>query len=169
MNDRLLPQSLSGKPRKLPLQFILIGQFVTLIIGISGLIAWLSWRSEQQTTSNLVEQLQNEISDRIKQKLTSYLRTPHLVNKLNADAVQQGILKTQGQASEKYLWQQIQNFPTVAWIYYGGEKDGEFVGVTRLNKGYSPEKSLQIAVNVGGFQRYYYALDAQGNRLQIQE
>ncbi len=169
MNDRLLPQSLSGKPRKLPLQFILIGQFVTLIIGILGLIAWLSWRSEQQTTSNLVEQLQNEISDRIKQKLTSYLRTPHLVNKLNADAVQQGILKTQGQASEKYLWQQIQNFPTVAWIYYGGEKAGEFVGVTRLNKGYSPEKSLQLAVNVGGFQRYYYALDAQGNRLQIQE
>ncbi|OYQ64647.1 hypothetical protein B9G53_10765 [Pseudanabaena sp. SR411] len=166
MSDRLLTTN-ARKSRKLPLKFILISQFVILIGGISGLMAWLSWRSEQETIVNLVGQLQNEISDRIKQKLSSYLETPHLINKLNADAVRQGTLKTEGKASEIYLWQQVQHFPTVSWIYYGGEKAGEFVGITRLDKKQNPTQSLQLAINVDGFQRYYYNLDAQGNRLEL--
>ena len=166
MSDHLLPSN-PRKSRKLSLKFILISQFVILIAGISGLVAWLSWRSEQETIANLVGQLQNEISDRIKQKLTSYLETPHLVNKINADAVRQGILQKQGQASEKYLWHQIKNFPTVCWIYYGGEKAGEFIGVTRLDKEKNPELSLQLAINIGGLERYYYSLDSQGNRLEL--
>ena len=164
MSDRLLPRR---KSRKLPLRFILIGQFVILIGSISGLMAWLSWRSEQETIANLVGQLQNEISDRIKQKLTSYLETPHLINKINADAVRQGILQKQGKASEIYLWQQIQHFPTVCHIYYGGEKAGEFVGITRLDKYQNPLQSLQLSSNINGFQNYDYSLDLQGNRLEL--
>lgn len=174
MSDRLPSPDIFHKKHKLSLQFLLIGQFVLLIAGISGVMAWLSWRSEQGTITNLVGQLQNEISDRIEQKLTSYLETPHLVNKINADAVRQGILKTQGRASEIYLWQQIQNFPTVCWIYYGGEKAGEFVGITRLeadqdisHKDQDSARSLQLAININGLQRYYYSLDQQGNRLKL--
>nr|WP_242018435.1 cache domain-containing protein [Pseudanabaena sp. FACHB-1998] len=129
-------------------------------------MAWLSWRSEQETVANLVGQLQDEIGDRIEQKLTFYLETPHLINKINADALKQGFFKPQGQASETYLWRQIQNFPSVSWIYYGGEKAGEFIGITRLDKRQSPERSLQLAVNMNGFQRYYYNLDQQGNRVE---
>ncbi|MEA5477391.1 cache domain-containing protein [Pseudanabaena galeata UHCC 0370] len=166
MSDRQSSPNPS-KSRKLPLKFILIGQFVILIVGISGLMAWLSWQSEQKMIANLVGKLQNEVSDRIKQKLSSYLETPHLINKINADAVRQGTLKTQGKASEIYLWQQIQNFPTVSWIYYGGEKAGGFVGITRLDKQQNPTQSFQLAINVGGFRRYYYNLDAQGNRREL--
>jgi PAS domain S-box-containing protein len=165
MSDR--KTSNPRKSRKLSLKFILISQFVILIGGISGLMAWLSWRSEQETIANLVGQLQNEVSDRIKQKLTSYLATPHLINKINADAVRQGILKKQGQASEIYLWQQIQHFPTVSWIYYGGEKAGEFVGITRLDQKQNSTQSFQLAININGFQRYYYSLDLQGNRIEL--
>jgi len=174
MSDRLLFPDIAHKKHRLSLQCMLICQFVILIAGISGVMAWISWRSEQETIANLVGQLQNEISDRIEQKLTSYLETPHLVNKINADAVRQGILKPQGRASEIYLWQQIQNFPTVCWIYYGGEKAGEFLGVTRLEaaqnisqKDSDPARSLQLAININGFQRYYYSLDQQGNRLSL--
>jgi len=46
MSDRLPVQP--RKSRKLSLKFILIGQFAILIVGISGLMAWLSWRSEQE-------------------------------------------------------------------------------------------------------------------------
>jgi hypothetical protein len=166
MSDRLLTTN-PPKSRKLSLKFILISQFIILIAGISGLMAWLSWRSEQDMTANLVGQLQNEVSDRIKQKLSSYLETPHLINKINADAVRQGTLKTKGKASEIYLWQQIQNFPTVSWIYYGGEKAGEFVGIARLDKQQNSTQSFQLAINVDGFQRYYYNLDTQGNRLEL--
>ncbi|PZO40830.1 MAG: hypothetical protein DCF19_11005 [Pseudanabaena frigida] len=163
MSDRLQSPDLPSKPKKLSLQIILVSQFAILIVGISGLMAWLSWQSEQETISNLVGQLQNEISDRIEQKLTFYLETPHLINKLNADAVQQGILKPQGRDSERYLWRQIQNFPAVSWIYYGGEKTGEFVGITRLDT----DRSLQLAININGLQRFYYSLDLQGNRLKL--
>ncbi|MEE3718198.1 cache domain-containing protein, partial [Tumidithrix elongata RA019] len=161
MRDRTLQNHIPpSKSRKLPLRFILIGQFCVLIAGISGLTAWLSWRSEQETIANLVSQLQDEISDRIGQKLTSYLETPHLINQMNADAIQRGELKTQDRTSERYLWQQMQHFPSVSWIYFGGEKEGEFIGIMRLE----PERSLQLAIN-HGFQRYYYSLDSQGNRL----
>ncbi len=175
----LLLSDIFVKKRNLSLHCLLICQFVILIVGISGVLAWLSWRSEQETIANLVGQIQNEISDRIEQKLTSYLETPHLINKINADAVRQGILKTQGRSSEIYLWQQIQNFPTVSWIYYGGEKDGEFVGVNRLEteksdkkasstngKG-NPKSSLQLVSNLNGLHHYYYKLDQQGNRIEM--
>ncbi|WP_055074508.1 cache domain-containing protein [Pseudanabaena sp. 'Roaring Creek'] len=163
MSDRLAfpnPQ----KPRKLTLKFILIGQFAILIMGMSGLMAWISWHSEQETIDNLVGQLQNEISDRIEQKLTSYLETPHLINRINADAIGQGILKTQDRASEKYLWQQINNFPMVSWIYYGEESTGNFVGITRI------DNQLQTAININGskgLQRYRYNLNRQGERLSL--
>ncbi|WP_434688302.1 cache domain-containing protein [Pseudanabaena minima] len=166
MSDRQSSPNLQ-KSRKLSLKFMLISQFVILIAGISGLMAWLSWRSEQEMITNLVGQLQNEVSDRIKQKLSSYLETPHLINKINADAVRQGNLKTQGRASEIYLWNQIQNFPTVCWIYYGGENSGEFVGITRLDKNHHSYQSFQLAINIDGSQRYYYNLDSQGNRLEL--
>jgi PAS domain S-box-containing protein len=178
MIARLLLSDIFIKKRNLSLQCLLIYQFVILIAGISGLLVWLSWRSEQETISNLVGQLQNEISDRIEQKLTSYLETPHLINKINADAVRQGILKTQGRSGEIYLWKQIQNFPTVSWIYYGGEKDGGFIGVNRLDPPSNNKKesstngkenppSRQLAISISGLQRYYYSLDQQGNRLEM--
>ncbi|MBD2187601.1 ATP-binding protein [Pseudanabaena mucicola] len=158
-----------GKNRKLSLKFILISQFVTLIVGISGLAIWLAWRSEQETVTNLVKQLQTEISDRIQQKLTTYLETPHLINQINADAIKQGALQPQGQLSEKYLWRQIQRFPKVSWIYYGGEKTGEFIGINRLNSSPNdPLQGLTLAVNINGLQRYYFSLDQQGNRLKPQ-
>jgi len=55
MSDRLPVQP--RKSRKLSLKFILIGQFAILIVGISGLMAWLSWRSEQEMIANLLKWL----------------------------------------------------------------------------------------------------------------
>jgi PAS domain S-box-containing protein len=153
---------LPRKSRKMSLSFMLISQFVVLIVSISGITAWLSWRSEQEAIANLVSQLQNEISDRIEQKLTNFLETPHLINQINADAIKRGELKIQDRATERYLWQQIKQFPSVSWIYYGGEQEGEFVGITRLES----ERSLQLSISSKDNQRYYYTLDNQGNRLK---
>ncbi len=132
-------------------------------------MAWLSWRSEQETIVSLVDQLQTEISDRISQKLYAYLETPHLINKINADAVRRGSLKTSGQASERYLWRQIQSFPTVSWIYYGGAGEGEFLGIARMGMEKDPQKSLQVGINDQGLLRSSYPLDAQGNRIRRNE
>lgn len=172
MSDRQLQLHIPRLSSKLSLRLLLLSQFTILIAGISGLTLWLSWRSEQEAIANLVGQLQNEISDRIEQKLTTYLETPHLINQINADAIKRGELKTQGRASERYLWQQIQHFPSVSWIYYGGEKPGEFIGLVRLQAQRFPGKASltpHLAINVKSYQRYYYSLDSQGNRLKLQK
>jgi PAS domain S-box-containing protein len=161
MSDRQLQSSAAQtKRRKIPLRHILIGQFAILIVGISGFTTWLSWRSEQETVASLVTQLQNEIGDLIEQKLMSYLQTPHLINQINADAVRRGELSTQDRKGERYLWLQMQLFPSVSWIYYGSDKEGSFVGIVRL-----PDGSLQLAINPSGYRRSYFGLDNQGNRV----
>jgi PAS domain S-box-containing protein len=175
------------KDKSLSLAFLSISQFVLLMVAISGVTAWLSWRSEEQTITSLVGQLENEIGDRIEQKLTSYLETPHLINQINADAVRRGKLKVQDRASERYLWQQIQHFPSVSWIYYGAEAKGEFVGVTRLERYVAPQQedavpslhsgtpasvaapTLQIVINdaTSNYKSHYHSSDREGNRRQL--
>jgi PAS domain S-box-containing protein len=185
VSDRTIQTNpLAFKSGKLPLRFISIVPFVVLIAGTVGLTGWLSWRNGQETIANLVSQLQEEISDRIDEKLGTYMETPHLINQINADAVQRGQLKTQDRASERYLWQQIRHFPSVSWIYYGEQDKGEFVGVARLERYVAPQQEdavpslhggtpasvaapmLQIVINdaTSGEKSYYYSLDRDGNR-----
>ncbi|PZU99371.1 MAG: hypothetical protein DCE90_02335 [Pseudanabaena sp.] len=167
MGDRYSLRQILREPPQLSLRVILIGQLLILMGGMSGLTAWLTWQSEQQMTTNLVSQLQSEISDRIKQKLTSYLETPHLVNRINVDAIQQGNLKPEGIPSEKYLWRQILQFPNLAWIYYGEEKTGKFIGISRqyILNNQKGEEFLEIAINNRFFQRFLYPVNANGDRL----
>ncbi|GAB4375662.1 MAG: hypothetical protein Kow00121_21680 [Elainellaceae cyanobacterium] len=150
--------------RKVPLRLTLIVPFVLLTSGAVGVVGFLSWQSGQQAIREVVNQLQHEISKRIEQKLVAYFDTPHLINKINAEAVRQGLLQVQDPASERYLWQQIQLFDTVSWIYYGVEQDGSFIGLVRPE----PDRSLQIVVNdpTTQFQGHYYSTDSQGNRLE---
>ncbi|OIP74951.1 MAG: hypothetical protein AUK48_08640 [Oscillatoriales cyanobacterium CG2_30_44_21] len=155
------------EPPELSLKMILIGQLLILMGGMSGLTAWLTWQSEQKMTTNLVSQLQTEISDRIKQKLISYLETPHLINRINADAIQQETLKSEGIQSEKYLWRQIRQFSNLAWIYYGEENTGKFMGISRqYTQGKSrTEELLEIVITNRNFQRFLYPIDANGDRM----
>ena len=148
----------------IPLRLALIVPFVLLTAGAVGVVGYLSWRSGQEATGDVVEQLQEKIGDHIEEKLTTYLETPHLINRINADAIQRGEFNVTSRASERYLWQQIQRFGSVSWIYYGTEQQGSFIGMTRFN----PDRSLQIVVNnpTTNFQGHYYSVDEQGDRLQ---
>jgi PAS domain S-box-containing protein len=165
---RLYPPKRSVKmyPHRLtvPLYLVLIVPFVLLTTGAVGIVGYLSWRSGQRAISDVVEQLQEKTSDHIEEKLTTYLETPHLINRINADAVQRGELNVTDRASERYLWQQIQRFDSVSWIYYGTDPEGSFIGMTRANA----DRSLQVVINdaTTNFQGHYYTLDEQGNRLQ---
>src|SRR4028118_1639190 len=71
---------------KVPLRSILIIPFVLQIFAAVGLVGYLSYKNGEEAVSNLVTQLQNEVSTRIRQQLDSYLDTPHRINQLNADA-----------------------------------------------------------------------------------
>ncbi len=132
---------------------------MVLTVGVTG---WLSWQSGRQAVNDVAVQLRRQVGDRIKQKLTSYLETPHLINRINADAVRRGQLQVQDRNSDHYLWQQIQLFDAATWIYYGSQKGGEFTGITRSIE----RKSLEIVINdrTSRYKSFYYNTDNQGNR-----
>lgn len=147
---------------KVPLRTILVVPFVIQIVATVGLTGWLSFRNGQKAVNDLATQLRNEITARIQQHLDTYLGTPHLINQINADAMRRGQLTLQNPSSERYLWQQIQLFNSVSWIYVSQAQQGEFLGITRIGS----DRSLQIVVadESTNFRTHYYGTDQQGLR-----
>jgi PAS domain S-box-containing protein len=152
----------SLKKRPLSLHLVLTVPLVLLMAGTVGLTGWLSWQSGKQAVNTVAEQYRRQVGDRIKQKLTSYLETPHLINRINADAVRRGQLKVQDRNSDRYLWNQIRLFDSATWIYYGSQNGGKFTGIARSME----DRGLEIAISdpTSHYQSFYYSLDKQGNR-----
>jgi signal transduction histidine kinase len=165
MPQKFLVRQLSRVSKKLPLQLILVVPFVVQIFAVVGLIGWLSLRNGQKAVSDLAGELQEETAARIEQHLTTYLATPQLINQINADAVQRGELQIQSDQSKRYLWQQIQHFDTVSWIYYATQQRGEFIGITRKGR----DRQRQIALNQrqNNYQTSYYTLDPETNAIRF--
>ncbi len=139
--------------------------FVLQTFAIVGLTGWLSLRNGQKAVNDVATQLRSEITARIQQRLDTYLETPHLINQINADALRRGKLSVQNSQSERYLWQQIQFFPSVSWIYLSSQQQGEFLGITRIYKA----GSLQLVVSDKStdYTSYHYGTDSQGNRTTL--
>lgn len=94
---------------------IIIQTFV--IFGVTGAISTING---QQVVSELVGQLLHETSDRITLYLENYLAKPLLINKINTNAVEMGLLNL-GDLNqlETYLAAQIKQFPKISSIVYG--------------------------------------------------
>ncbi len=146
---------------RFPLRVVLIVPFIVQIFVIVGLIGWLSFRSGQQAVNNVAGQLRQEITARIEDTLNVYLETPHVVNRINSEAIRLGQLDPHNIPNiEKYLWNQIQQFDTVSLIALGTEF-GDYIEVQRYQDG-----ALNVAVKdkttSGDLQ--IWATDARGNR-----
>jgi hypothetical protein len=131
-----------------------------------GLTGYLSFRNGQKVVNNLVTQLQSEVSDRIDQHLDTYLATPHQINRINVDAIELGLLNLNDfQTTGHYFWKQMQVF-NVSYINFGS-KDGEFIGVERLNEG--GFRINEVSQRLTNGKLYVYATDSQGNRRNLLE
>lgn len=120
---------------KIPLRLLLVVPFVLEIFATVGLTGYLSLRNGQQAVNEVASQLRHEISARIQQHLDSYLATPHLVNQLNLDAIQSGLLDDRNLSSLwRHFHRQMRMFPSLGIIYFGNEQ-GQFTGVDRLENG----------------------------------
>ncbi len=145
---------------KLPLRTVLIVPFVLQIVTAVGLTWYLSFKNGQKAVNNLATQLQSEISDRIQQKLDTYLETPHQINQINLQAVQLGLLNIQDfQSTGNYFWKQLQVFQ-VDYINFGNPK-GEFIGAG-FEQGY-----LRISEKLVNRPYQIYAVNDKGNRTSI--
>ena len=60
-----------------------------LLIGTSFFFSMLiSIRDSQRIVNNTFEELSNEINNRVKDKIATYLSIPHLINQINHDAIE---------------------------------------------------------------------------------
>jgi two-component system sensor histidine kinase ChiS len=97
--------------RKVPLRAVLIVPFVLLIVWVVGLTGYLSYLNGQNAVRDLVGQLEQQVGDRVVQKLGDYLKTPQLVTQINADAVRLGFLDLEDiPALERHFQSQFWQF-----------------------------------------------------------
>ncbi|MDZ8223521.1 ATP-binding protein [Nostoc sp. ChiVER01] len=150
----------------MPLRYVLIVPFILQICGAVGLVGYLSYQNGQKAVTELANQLENEICDRIEQHLDSYLTTPKQINQINLDAIELGLLNLSDfQTIGNYFWKQMHVF-NVGYNSFANAK-GEFIGVERLNNG----KLLinEVSEKHGLGKLYVYPTDNQGNRRHLQE
>jgi PAS domain S-box-containing protein len=145
------------KSKKLPLRLLLVGPFVVQICVAVGLTGWLSWRNGQQAVNDVASRYRQEVADRIRYHLQTYLETPYYVNRLNADnfqLVQAAEANFQDRPKiERYLLSQIQIFGAVTAIHIGTET-GEYAAAKRLEAGKiyfdAADRTTQGALNTYG-------------------
>lgn len=154
--------SLVGKfSGKIPLRTLLVASFITQIVAAVGLVGWLSFRNGRHAVNDLGLQLSSKITTNIGQNVKNYLNAAPVLNQVNANAIQSGILNPENfSALEAYFWHQIQIPDSVSFVYFGNER-GEFIGANLLE-----DNTTQVRVKdkFTAGKMNTYALDSQGKR-----
>ena len=150
--------------KKVPLRLVLIVPFVLQISVAVGIVGYLSFRNGQQAVNDLAHQLMNKVSRLVDQHLDTYLATPHQVNQINADAIEQGLLDPLDLPSiGHFFWKEMQSFD-FSYINYG-LVTGEYAAAGHL------EGDVKVSISETSpktnRKNYNYATDSQGNRTKM--
>lgn len=120
-------------------------------------------RNGQEAVADLAHQLMTETGDRVNLYLRDYLKTPQLVNRLNANAVRLGqVDPTNAESLRRHFVQQIQTLDSVSRIHFSNPQGG-YVSTGRDERGLSTATTDNF---VKGRLRVY-SVDPQGNRRQL--
>lgn len=157
-----LPSPLRRFITQVPLRWVLTVPFVSLTVGATTLVGYLSYQSGQRAVENLGQQLVAQTNERVTQELKISLQTPLLINRLNVGAVNQGQLDLQNiSALESTLFNQLQQFKPISAILFASPQ-GTFRVVERYPTFYlgvaDPPRPDQIRI---------YDLSNQGERGQL--
>ncbi|MGG6238031.1 ATP-binding protein [Nodosilinea sp. AN01ver1] len=148
---------------KFSLRNLLIVPFLLQIIGITGVVGYLSYRSGQRAVQALASQLMAETSQRVEEGLLGYLKTPQLITTVNAHLVQQGqFSSTRLAALEGHFVQQLQLFSELEGLAMANQT-GAFLNVARLANGDLILRRRNITSNDGAL--YRYRIDRDGQNL----
>ncbi|MEM9540322.1 MAG: PAS domain S-box protein [Cyanobacteria bacterium P01_E01_bin.42] len=118
-----------------PLRLVVIIPLV-LQTGVAvGLTAWLSLRHGQKAVNEVAGHLQQEIGQRIEERLLAYLAVPQSVNALHARTIAlDGIEAVRDRALERQMWKHLHVFPALTASYFGSE-EGEYISAKRQTDG----------------------------------
>ncbi|MFB2982711.1 hypothetical protein [Microseira sp. BLCC-F43] len=116
----------------IPIRVLLTVPFMLQLVGAVGIVGYLSAQNGQQSVRELADQLTQQVSLRIQDRLTSYLHAPQEVVAANHLAVEQGTfdLKDFEQLRQQF-WQQVTLNPSLQSAFFGNEL-GEAIGYGRF-------------------------------------
>ncbi|MBE9137948.1 PAS domain-containing protein [Nodosilinea sp. LEGE 07088] len=119
---------------KFSLRNLLIVPFLLQIIGITGVVAYLSYRSGQRAVQDIASQLMTESSQRTRKSLDAYLQVTEFVTQTNRALLQSGRLDGTDLGSlQGHFMQQLELFPELSGLVIANEA-GAFLNVTRQNE-----------------------------------
>ena len=119
----------------------LIIAFVSQLLIVVGAIGYLTFTESEESVSDVADQLREELSERVSQKVNSYVEIPQQLNNTNADAFARGILSfDRYRDAARLFWKQMKAYDTVAYISVG-TKDGLFFGIKRMLHTFVTEKT----------------------------
>ncbi|MBL1175818.1 cache domain-containing protein [Pantanalinema sp. GBBB05] len=154
--------------RQFRLRTTLVVPFVVQIVAAVSLVGWLSFRSGQQAVTDLAHQLRSEVTARVRDRIRIYVSVPPLVNRVNADAIDLGILDFQNiPAAEPYFWRQVLTYQAIGYVGFANEQ-GQYSRVGWINR-WSPAERPQVAeqLSFGTGNLDLYDLDQNGNRVRF--
>ncbi len=139
---------------KFSLRNLLIVPFLLQIIGITGLVGYLSYRSGQRAVDALAQQLMAESGERTRESLEIYLKTPRFVAQTNASLLSTGQLDSANLGSlESHFAQQLELFPELTGLAIANEA-GAFLNLARLPSGQLSLRRLNVDRTDGLLYRY---------------
>jgi PAS domain S-box-containing protein len=148
---------------KAPLQTVVVVPFLVQIVGIVGIVGWLSFQNGQRAVNDVATQLRGEITERIKDRIQTYMSIPHIVNHLNVQGIKLGHLNLdEKQKLELHFLEQIQYFDSISIIYIGKE-NGEHSGAIRTKT----QTLISAADSSTGNKLSRYTADSQGKRIKL--
>lgn len=96
---------------KIPFQALLTIPFLLELFVVISLVGLVSDINSQRSVKEIVEQLNEETSERVYQRIQLYLTTPHLINELNYKDYESGEVNLSDNAAlERRFWNQINSF-----------------------------------------------------------
>jgi PAS domain S-box-containing protein len=171
-----LPHSLRSAVTNIPLRWVLVLPFVVQTVGAVALVGYLSYRSGQQATENLAYQLLGQTSERVRDRLNSYLQISQQIVAANHLAVEQKTLNLSDKENlRRQLWQQMMLNPSISnSIFWSAE--GISLGYARTISEEEHKYIQQATGKIFPFGtlvlqdinpskgRQFYLVDSQGNR-----
>ena len=134
MQSRFLEELPSAK-RGASLRTLLIYPFVILIVVAVISTGFLSLYNSGKAAEYMAWQLMDEIAARIEDRVLRFLDRAHLVNEINANAIESGQIDLNNmREQELHFWHQVRSFEYISYSYIG-RADGGFFGARRLADG----------------------------------
>ncbi len=144
-----------------PLRYVFIIPFASLLLLTVSVIGALSWHNGHVAVNTLAHQLRHSVSVRIQEHLNHYLESPAKVNQAIQDVIRLHWLEPQQlDTVQSYFFRQLQLFDRMSYIQLGNS-DGKFIGLER-----HADNSFTVEVadehSFGDMETY--AVNTQGQR-----